>query len=117
MVERSSETAEVSQPITSLNVVFCRLWWCFLGPALLCFLAIQTGIAHDGWIASFDLVFLIVLLTTVGARWISFRVGDRKNAFGDIITLGQLRRYSILFIVGGVVLWIVANLLGNNIRH
>ena len=117
MVEHPRKTAEVAPPITSLNLLLCRLWWCFVGPVILCFLAIQQSVAPDGWLAASDIGFLIVMLTTVGSRWVSFRAGDRVNAFGDIVGVEQLRRYSMFFLGGGTVVWIVTNVIGNRIFH
>lgn len=101
--------------ITTFSQLVVRVAWVFGGPVALAFLAIKIATTKDGWVSSSDLAFLLILPATVAARWIGFRNGDRSNTLGELTTQEQLRRYSISFLAGGIVLWVGANLCGNSI--
>ena len=113
MAEHSKNSGDALPPITSFNVLAYRVFWCFGGPVILAFLLYKIAFANDGWLTPSDLAYPIVLIATVAARWASFRAGDRSNSVGEVTTIDQLRRYSIVFTTVGLLIWIVANVLGN----
>lgn len=117
MVEPSNQTKEVLPPITSFRVILCRIVWCFAGPVALCFLTLKIALTTDGWIAPSDLGFPCVVIMTVAARWFCFRGGDRTNTLGEVTTIEQLRRYSMILAIGGLLVWSAANVLGNHLAH
>lgn len=116
MTEKTPQHDSAVQPITSLWVLICRVTWLFAGPMILAFLALAIFNRNDGWIAATDLGFLVVMAATVGARWIAFHSGDTSNSNGEATSLDQLRRYSIGFLTGGILVWIAANVTGNHMR-
>lgn len=117
MVESSNRTEAALEPITSFTVLFSRIVWFFAGPVVLCFLAVRIATISDGWMSASDIAFPIVVVATVAARWICFRSGDPSNTTGGITTIEELRRYSIVFPIGGALVWAAANIIGNLIRH
>ena len=116
MTEKTQPRETAVPPITSFWVLVCRVAWLFAGPVMLGFLALAIANRNDGWIAATDLGFLIVLAATVGARWISFHSGDTSNSSGEVTSLDQLRRYSVGFLMGGILVWIATNFIGNQLR-
>jgi predicted cobalt transporter CbtA len=83
------------------------------GPPLLAvfdFLVVKTG---NGWLTVMDAGFLAVLFGLILARWLEFRSGSPQPAEGQPATPEHLRRYIIGVIVIGLVVWVVANILGN----
>jgi len=103
MVESSSQPKAAIEPITSLKALIARVAWCFAGPVTLAFLTYKIAFSKDGWVTPSDIAFPIILASTVAARWISFRCGDRSNTIGEVTTLDELRRYSVIFISVGLL--------------
>lgn len=101
--------------ITSLNAVALRMFWCFFGPAILCFLTLKLVTSPDGWVSASDLVYLVVLVLTIGTRWLSFRKGDRTNVFGEMLTIDRLLYFTVTFASGATLIWILANGIGNHV--
>lgn len=102
-----------NQPITVLRVLFARVFWCFAGPSLLAMWAIRIATKHDGWFAPSDIGFLVSLPLVIGARWYCFSANDYTDAQGNISSIRQLRDYTRHWIIGGVLVWLAANLIGN----
>ncbi|HEY0982864.1 MULTISPECIES: hypothetical protein [unclassified Schlesneria] len=116
MAEKIQTPNGAIRPITSLWVLTGRVAWLFAGPVVLGFLVMSMLQRRDGWIAGTDLAFLIILAVTVGARWLTYNAGDTSNSNGEPTTEAQLRTYSFSFLTGGVVVWILANIVGNHLR-
>ncbi|WP_010585903.1 hypothetical protein [Schlesneria paludicola] len=113
--EASSATESAARPITSLSLIFYRMVWCFAGPALLALSLARIATTNDGWVASTDIGFVVILAGTVAARWLGFMSGERANTVGEITTKEQLHRYTLVWLVGGSMAWIVANVIGGRI--
>jgi hypothetical protein len=117
MVDSSRQSEVAIEPIASFSVLLSRVAWCFGGPVALAFLTLKIAFSQDGWGSPSDVAFPLVLAATIAARWISFRNGDRLNTFGEVTTLNQLRRYSVVFLCAGVVVWIATNMLANHVLN
>lgn len=117
MVESSNRAEAAMEPITSIKVLISRVAWYFAGPVTLCLLAFKIASTNDGWLTASDITFPIIVAATVAARWICFRAGDRSNTMGQVTSIEDLRRYSIVFSIGSVLVWIAANIVGNFVRH
>lgn len=98
-----------SQPIYSL---LPRLFWMMLGPAILFLIALQIADKGDSWFARADVVFYSVLGGIIFARWLDFRIGIPKTAYGQPATHDILHRYVPAALLCGVAVWIVAKLIG-----
>jgi hypothetical protein len=70
--------------------------------------------AGTGWLTGLDLAFLAVLGGMLLARWLEFRGGDPQTATGEPATLAHLRRYTLVALLLGLAVWVVANLVGNH---
>ena len=92
----------------SHSQVFARGFWILLGPAILALLAYAMATAEKGWFAARSIAFLVVLILVVVARRT-----DPLNSFGEPSTPDVLKRYVIGAVGIGIVVWVLANLLGN----
>lgn len=117
MSNHHGEPHDELRPMTSFAVLICHLFWIFGGPIVLSFLTLKLATTKDGWTTPYDIGFPIVLAATVAARWYCFRSGDILNSMGEITTMDQLRRYTRVFLVGGMAVWIAANLIANVARR
>jgi hypothetical protein len=93
--------------------VLARLGWMMVGPALLAvfaFLVVKTG---NGWLTPVDFGFMAVAASLILARWLEFRTGSPQTAEGQPATPEHLRQYTIGVVVISLVVWVVANILGN----
>jgi len=98
----------------SLAVVFARVFWALLGPALLAVCgAVILSSPGTGWRTAADFAYLVILGGMVLGRWIEHRGGRPRNAMGEPSTAGELRRYVVVTLIAGVVLWVAANLISN----
>ena len=60
--------ADESAPITSIRVLFARLFWSTLGPLVLVGLSFGIVKTGSGWLTTLDLLFGIVVLLVLAAR-------------------------------------------------
>lgn len=102
------------QPVTSLSLVFIRVFWMGLGPAFCAILAVNIANHWKGWFTPTDFAFFIVLGGLPIARWLEFRAGDPTTSTGEPATPAHLRRYVITTLALGLGAWVFANLLGNH---
>ena len=101
------------QPTGSMFVLFSRVFWMMLGPMTLGLLTLTIISIGTSWFTPADFAFLAVLGALLLARCIEFSSGDPRNAMGEPASPGDLRQYILGTIVLGLVLWVVANLIGN----
>lgn len=92
-----------------------RMFWMFPGPMLLLMLAYQIASKGGGWFTVIDAVFFTVLGALLLARWAEFRGGSPQTAEGEPATLAHLRRYVIAAGALGLVVWVIANAIGNQL--
>lgn len=100
-------------PITSMSVLFGRLFWMFIGPALLAGLALQNLQNGHGWLTLADFAYFVVLGGIPLARWLEYQGGNAVTSIGEPANWAQFYRYSATVVVAGVLVWLVVNVLGN----
>jgi hypothetical protein len=86
-----------------------RLFWMAGGPAILFLLAGTVARNGEGWFTPASIAFLIILPVMIVARWF-----DTDNSYGDPTTPAEIRTYTAGAIFVGLLLWIIANFLGNH---
>lgn len=99
----------------SMGEVLARLFWIFVGPlalAVLAFAIVKTG---NGWLTGPDFAFLGLLAGVMLARCLEFRGGHAQTADGEPATPAHLRRYLVGATLIGLAVWVVANVIGNNV--
>lgn len=98
---------------TSAAAVLGRITWMMLGPmalAVAAFLVLSKG---GGWLTSADLAYFIALAATLFGRWLEAKGGTPQKATGEPATTTDQRNYVLGATIGGLVVWGIANLLGN----
>ena len=83
-----------------------------IGPGLLALLLLLIAMQKNAWVAGIDAVFVVVLLLAIVTRWIDFLYADQTLTTGEIATVSQIRNYSILAVILGLVAWLTATALG-----
>jgi hypothetical protein len=90
-----------------------RIFWIFGGPMLLAMIAFQIASNGGGWFTATDAVFFALLGALVLARWAEFHGGSPQTADGEPATSAHLRRYVVVAGGLGLVVWVIANVIGS----
>lgn len=96
-----------------MSVLFYRMFWIILGPFGLFGMAAGIVQGGGGWLTARNLVFWMVLLATVLCRWGDFWKGEGTNSYGEPVTEAYMRRYTIIAMLVGGVVWAGANVAGS----
>jgi hypothetical protein len=103
----------VTHPLSSMLMVFVRIFWMMLGPiilGLLFFLIVRDG---NGWFTAADFWLFAVLNALLLARWAEFKTGNALIATGDPAAPVDLHKYHLRVITLGLGAWVLANVVGN----
>ncbi len=103
-----------NQPTTSFLQLFARIFWMMIGPLTLAILAYAIVNVGSGWLTVADIAFFLVLGGVVLARWIEFQGGNPQKATGEPATPADLHRFVVVTLILGLVVWVIANLIGNH---
>jgi hypothetical protein len=87
-----------------------RLFWIMGGPALMLFLAAVMVQRGGGWYAPASVAFLVVMIAVAAIRRL-----DPHNGYGEASAPEDLRKHAIVTFGMGLIVWIIANLLGNQL--
>jgi hypothetical protein len=98
-----------------LYALFSRLFWMMAGPMLLGFLTWQIVTASSGWLTALDLAFFVVLGGMVLSRLAEYLSGRGQTVYGERATRSHVSRYAAVVAIGGLSVWLVANLVGNHV--
>ena len=91
-------------------VMLARLLWFIVGPIFLLVLASSIALKEvGGWFTPASIAYLAILVGVIVARRL-----DPQNSYGDATTMVDLRKHSIGTMSIGLIIWVVANLLGNH---
>lgn len=93
--------------------VFSRLLWMFLCPMALMVLTMTFVVKGGGWFTFADMAFMAFLAAMLLARCWEFRDGHPQTATGQPATPAHLRRFLAGGLVVGLLVWTIANYLGN----
>jgi len=101
--------------ISSWSVLFGRLMWFMIGPAILMGTTYGIVTRGSGWVSGLNATYLITVALMVLGRWNEQRSGCATLADGKPATWEHYRRYVryLLPIVG--IVWLVANVVGNHV--
>ena len=102
-------------PTGSLAAVLGRLVWMMVGPLALVLTLYYVVTSGTGWRTGADVLYFVILLAMIVGKWIEFRGGDPRTSSGEPVKPGDLRRYILMTLVLGTILWAVANLVGNHL--
>lgn len=87
-----------------------RLFWMAIGNAFLLLIGGHL-IQSDQHLSGLDAAFWLILLLTVGARFIDIRYCAGTNGFGVPSTLADWRRYAIKMVSLAGIGWLVMHLV------
>jgi len=91
---------------------FARLVWCLFGPMALLVTTVMIAEKGGGWLGVASLLYLAILAITLLARWLDYRTGHSETASGEPTTPGLIRRYYSTIPLIAVIVWGVANVIG-----
>lgn len=97
------------EPSTPVSIGLLRLFWIFFGPAILFILAFGMTSQPAGWFGLASLAYLVILGAVIVARQF-----DPRDSLGDPASPGDVQRFTILALIAGLAVWVVANGLGNH---
>ena len=89
-----------------------RLFWLMVGPAILFLIAVKIIVNGSGWSSRKSIAFLLVLPSLILGRLLEFRGGDPRTADDKPASQQHLRRYAVLSLIIGTVLWAIVNFVG-----
>ncbi len=93
---------------------FGRLLWMMIGPAVLIITTAHIVLEGEGWNTTADYVFFFVMAVTLLGRWLELAGGNPQTCDGEPATRKQVYRYTIVTLVLGGVVWVMANVVGNH---
>jgi hypothetical protein len=98
----------------SVAVVLGRTFWIMFGPLLLTasggMIIASPG---AGWRTGADITYLVTLACMIISRWLEFAGGNPRRSTGEPATLQDIRRFTLLMLVGGVTFFVIANVISN----
>ena len=106
-----------AEGISSWSVLFGRIMWFIIGPAILMGTTYGIVTRGSGWVSGLSATYLITVALMVLGRWKEQRSGCATLATGETATCDHFRRYIRLLLPLAGVVWVVANILGNHILN
>jgi hypothetical protein len=100
---------------TPLSAVFGRLFWMMVGPLGLVLTTYFIVTSGTGWTTTADLIYFIILGGMILGKWLEFRGGSPLTSTGERATAADLRRFILMVVTAGPVVWVIANILGNHL--
>jgi len=105
---------ERSPPISTLAPLG-RITWMLICPMVLLPITLSILLRSRGWFTIVDFAYFVVLGLALLGRWLEFRGGNPRTAYDEPATPAHLRRYLVVAPLGGLALWVLANILGNHV--
>lgn len=92
---------------------FSRVYWMFLGPAILFLLVMGIGLNKSEGFTKLDFAYFLLSMSVMLTRWLEFRRGNSLNSTGEPATIGDLRSYLIWTPLTVIGVWLLAKAIGN----
>lgn len=108
-------TTPTPTPTTPLAAVLGRLFWMMLGPLTLGVAVYYILTSASGWRTVADIFFFAILGGMILGRWLEFRGGNPQTSTGEPASPAHLRRYVLFLVIGGPIVWLLANVIGNHL--
>lgn len=101
-----------AQAPANLSALGCllRLFWMAIGNAVLLLVGVQL-IQLDQHLSGLDAAFWLILLLTVGARFIDIRYFAGTDGFGVPSTFADWRRHAIKMVSLAGIVWLAMHLV------
>ncbi|MFH1109754.1 MAG: hypothetical protein V1790_11240 [Planctomycetota bacterium] len=114
---RNSREVNGDGAISSLGVLFARVFGHLLGPMFLVLTTMCIVNSGSGWFTKLDGIFAGLAAVMIGSRWVEQRSGSATTAKGEPATMQDFRRYVRSVLLIATLAWVAANLLGNHVLH
>jgi hypothetical protein len=101
---------------TPLSTALGRLIWMVLGPGFLAITTMHIYLYGTGWHTTAHYVFFATLGVMILGRWLEVLGGVPLNSPGEPATRKDFYEYVAFVLGAGLVIWIIANALGNHGR-
>jgi hypothetical protein len=101
---------------TPLFAALGRLIWMVLGPGFLAIITMHIYLYGTGWHTTADYVFFATLGVMILGRSLEVLGGVPLNSVGEPATRKDFYEYVAFVLGAGLVIWIIANALGNHGR-
>jgi NhaP-type Na+/H+ and K+/H+ antiporter len=95
--------------------MFGRVFWMMVGPlslVLTIYLIVTSG-SESRLVA--NIAYFVILLGMALGKWAEFRGGNPLTAAGDPATPTDLRRYVLAVLIGGPIVWVIANVAAKHL--
>jgi hypothetical protein len=93
-----------------------RLYWIFLGNALLLILLVFIVEKRPVFPSLIDLASLATVASLIAVRYVDVRLLNGQTGTGDPATMTHWRRYAMLTGIVGVGLWLLARVLTHSLK-
>jgi hypothetical protein len=98
----------------SVWVILGRSFWIAFGPMLLAVSGLLILLHPDtGWLTTADITYLATVAAMILGRLVEFAGGRPLTSTGEPATPDDFRRFAVLIFGGGLLLWVLANLISN----
>jgi hypothetical protein len=97
----------------ALGGCLIRLFWMFLGNAMLFLCAMAMAQEASGWFGPIDALFWALVGSLLIARYVDIAHFNGKTAEGNVATLADFKRYASILLVVSVGLWAGAHVVGS----
>jgi hypothetical protein len=111
--EPAAKTEE--RGISSVSVLFGRLMWFIIGPALLLGLTYGMVTRRNGWFTPLDAAYFVVVGLMVLGRWKEQHSGVATTAEGKPATWDHYHRYIRLLLPVAAIVWVLVKITANYI--
>lgn len=102
-------------PSSSSAALLGRLFWMMIGPLTLVLVLYHIVTSGTGSRVFAHTVYFVVLLGMILGKWLEFRGGNPQTAAGEPATPADLRRYVLAVLIGGPIVWVIANVAGSHL--
>jgi hypothetical protein len=91
-----------------------RLLWMLVGPLALVLITFDIVAHSNGWLTGVDAAYFGALALMLIGRVLEFAGGNPQTGDGQPATTRHLVRYLLVAGVGGLLVWVLANAIGNH---
>jgi hypothetical protein len=103
--------ADKPETTTSGSGVLARLYWFFIGNALVFFLLVTIVEKRVKLPSLYDAAYLAALASLIAVRHYDIRFCSGETAMGQPAMMAHWRRYAVTVGVAGVGAWLLAHVL------
>ena len=103
----------LKQDDDALGGCLIRLFWMFLGNAMLFLCAMAMAQEASGWFAPIDALFWVLVGSLLIARYVDIKHFNGTTGDGTAATMADFKRYTLILLVVSIGLWIGAHVIGS----